>query len=139
MAYPPEFLDRLRAAVRVSEVVGRKWHLRRAGSEFVVNDNRSFSINDKKGIWKDFGNGGEKGGDVFDFLEAYDGLTFPAAVECVARLAGIPLPRNGNGEVNPRSAAPDSGHSLSGRNGEGEAPRRERGSTGRRIVVGHWD
>jgi len=138
--YPPDFLDRLRAAVRVSEVVGRKWRLRKAGVEFVVRDNPSFSVNDKKGIWKEFGNGGsEKAGDIFAFLQAYEGLGFVEAVQSIAQLAGLPLPddrpRNGNG--NGRGTDARSGNGGSG------VPGAERGRNrvvgGQRVVVGQWD
>lgn len=126
MRFPDDYLDRLRATVRVSEVVGRKWRLRRQGQELVVIDNPSFSVNDKKGMWKEFGNGGpEKGGDIFKFLQDYEGFTFVEAVKEISDLAGIPIPRDDSRAV--------------------RGPARSNGSTGTktesgvRVIVGQWD
>jgi hypothetical protein len=140
VTYPPDFLDRLRAAVRVSEIVGRKWRLRKAGAELVVADNPSFSINDKKQIWMEFGNGGNgKPGDIFAFLQTYDGFTFPEAVEEIARIAGIPIPggKPGNGHTNGAGASRGNGASAPRRGGE-DAGRNRQGSS-QRVVVGQWD
>src|SRR5918994_3547630 len=49
----------------------------------------SFTVNDEKGIFHCFGCGA--GGSVFDFLMRYDQLSFPEAVERVAKRYGITL------------------------------------------------
>lgn len=38
-----------------------------------------------------------KGGDIFDFVMAHDGLEFPKAVERIAEMAGIPISDGKNG------------------------------------------
>ena len=73
MAFDEKDLHDIRSRIKVSDVVGRKFKLRKQGSEFVVADNPSFTVSDSKGIWKDFGNGGsEKAGDIFDFLRVWN-------------------------------------------------------------------
>src|SRR5258708_518944 len=110
MGFEPDYLDRLRAAVRVSEVVGRKYRLRKAGGEFEAIENPSLKVNDKKQIWKDFSNG-EKGGDIFAWLEAEEGLSFIEAVESVAKIAGISLPgrSSDSGRANDSARTCDNG------------------------------
>ena len=55
MRFPPQFLDELRARLPVSEVVGRRVKLKKAGREwkglspFNKEKTPSFSVNDQKG------------------------------------------------------------------------------------------
>src|SRR5690349_18242531 len=97
MRYPPEFLDELRARLPVSEVVGRRVKLRKAGREwkglspFNKEKTPSFFVNDQKSMWFDFSSG--KNGNIFDFLMLTEGLTFPEAVERLAGEAGVALPK----------------------------------------------
>src|ERR1700689_843611 len=91
MRFEETFLDDLRAAVRVSEVAGRKFKIRREGREFVAVEDPSIHINDTKGKWFDHGSA-QEGGDVFSFLQAHEGLDFQKAVELVASIAGIAIP-----------------------------------------------
>src|SRR5262245_46724764 len=96
MRFPPQFLDELRARLPVSEVVGRRVRLRKAGREWKglspFNKERtpSFFVNDQKSMWFDFSSG--KNGNIFDFLMLTEGLSFPEAVERLAAQAGLPLP-----------------------------------------------
>src|SRR5258708_17094145 len=94
-SFEPDYLDRLRAAVRVSEVVGRKYHLRKVGGEFEAIENPSLKVNDKRQVWYDFGKG-QEGGSIFQWFEQQEGLSFIEAVEAVAKIAGIPLPHSGS-------------------------------------------
>ncbi|MBV8751819.1 MAG: DNA primase [Hyphomicrobiales bacterium] len=97
MAFPPQFLDELRARLPVSEVVGRRVKLRKAGREwkalspFNQEKTPSFTVNDQKGFFHDFSSG--KHGDIFDFVMETEGLTFPEAVERLAGMAGLPVPK----------------------------------------------
>jgi DNA primase len=97
MAFPPQFLDELRARLPVSEVVGRRVKLKRAGREwkalspFNQEKTPSFTVNDQKGFFHDFSSG--KHGDIFDFVMETEGLTFPEAVERLAGMAGLPVPK----------------------------------------------
>ncbi|MDC7786153.1 DNA primase [Rhodoplanes sp. TEM] len=98
MRFPPEFLDDLRARLPVSEVVSRRVKLKKAGREWKglspFNKERtpSFFVNDSKGMWFDFSSG--KNGNIFDFVMATEGLSFPEAVERLAGAAGLTLPRS---------------------------------------------
>ena len=97
MRFPPQFLDELRARLPVSEVVGRRVKLKKAGREWKglspFNKERtpSFTVNDQKGFFHDFSSG--KHGDIFGFVMETEGVTFPEAVERLAGLAGIPMPK----------------------------------------------
>src|SRR5260221_11146344 len=98
MAFPPGFLDELRARVSLSDVVGRKVSLkRRSGSEYAGlcpfhnEKTPSFTCNDKKGFFHCFGCG--EHGDAVGFVMKTEGLSFPESVEKLAREAGLPVPR----------------------------------------------
>src|ERR1019366_6770221 len=96
MKFPDAFLDELRARVPVSEIVGRRYKLRKQGAEFVAIEDKSITVNDKKHLWWDFGkgigNGKDQGGDIFSFLVDVEGLTFPEAVKTCASIAGLQIP-----------------------------------------------
>jgi len=97
MKFPPEFLDEIRARLPVSEVVAKRVKLRKSGREwaglspFNSEKTPSFFVNDQKGFFHDFSSG--KHGDVFAFLRETEGLSFPEAVERLAAMAGLPMPR----------------------------------------------
>lgn len=97
MSLPPHFLDELRDRVTVSSVIGRKYKLERKGREFLSlcpfhNDSKpSLSIVDDKGFYHCFACGAH--GDVFKFLMENEGLKFMEAVEQVAALAGMEVPK----------------------------------------------
>src|SRR6476659_6642410 len=97
MRFPPQFLDELRARLPVSEVVGRRVKLRKAGREwkglspFNQEKTPSFFVNDQKMAWFDFSSG--KNGSIFDFVMLTEGVSFPEAVERLAQMAGLPLPK----------------------------------------------
>src|SRR6516165_4059240 len=97
MKFPPEFLDEIRARLPVSEVAGKRVKLRKEGREwrglspFTSEKTPSFFVNDQKGFFHDFSSG--KHGDAFAFLMETEGVSFPEAVERLANMAGLPLPR----------------------------------------------
>ena len=96
MRFTPQFLDELRARLPVSEVVGKRVKLRKAGREwkglspFNKEKTPSFTVSDDKGFYHDFSSG--KHGNIFDFLMETEGVSFPEAVERLAEMAGVPLP-----------------------------------------------
>src|ERR1041385_7258685 len=98
MRFTPQFLDDLKARLPVSEVVGRRVKLRKAGREwkglspFNKEKTASFFVNDQKMAWFDFSSG--KNGNIFDFIMLTEGVNFPEAVERLASMAGVPLPRS---------------------------------------------
>jgi DNA primase len=97
MRFTPQFLDELKARLPVSEVVGKRVKLQRAGREFKglspFNKEKtpSFFVNDQKQAWFDFSSG--KNGSIFDFVMESEGVSFPEAVERLAQMAGVPLPK----------------------------------------------
>jgi DNA primase len=97
MRFSAQFLDELKARLPVSEVVGRRVKLRKAGREwkglspFNKEKTPSFFVNDQKMAWFDFSS--QKNGNIFDFLMLTEGLSFPEAVERLAQEAGMPLPK----------------------------------------------
>src|SRR5437588_12209501 len=106
MRFPPQFLDELRARLPVSEVVGRRVKLKKAGREwkglspFNKEKTPSSFVNDQKMAWFDFSSG--KNGSIFDFVMLTEGVTFPEAVERLAAEAGMSLP-----QVDPHEVARD--------------------------------
>jgi DNA primase len=96
MRFTPQFLEELRARLPVSEVVGRRVKLKKAGREwkglspFQQEKTPSFTVNDQKQFYHDFSTG--KHGNIFDFLMETEGVSFPEAVERLAAMAGLPLP-----------------------------------------------
>ena len=76
MRFTPQFLDDLRARLPVSEVVGRRVKLKKAGKEFKglspfhQEKTPSFTVNDQKGFYHDFSSG--KHGDIISFVMETD-------------------------------------------------------------------
>ena len=97
MRFTPEFLDEIKNRVNVSDVVGRRVRLKKEGREwrglspFNAEKTPSFFVNDAKMAWFDFSSG--RNGNIFDFVMATDGLSFPEAVEALAGEAGLDLPK----------------------------------------------
>jgi DNA primase len=97
MRFSPQFLEELRDRLPVSEVVGRRVKLKKAGREwrglspFNQEKTPSFFVNDQKQAWFDFSSG--KNGSIFDFIMLTEGIGFPEAVERLAAMAGVPLPK----------------------------------------------
>lgn len=79
----------------LSEIIGRHVKLTPTGAyqrglcPFHHEKTPSFHVNDQLGFYKCFGCG--EGGDVFTFLEKYEGMTFREALEYLAELTGVTL------------------------------------------------
>src|SRR5690349_4090061 len=103
MAFPPQFLDEIRARLSVSSVVGRRVKLIRRGREYVglspFSNERtpSFTVNDEKGFYHCFSTG--EHGDVFGFVMKTQNLSFPEAVERLAEEAGLEMPEQSPQQV----------------------------------------
>jgi len=97
MAVPPEFIEDLRQRVPLSDVVGRRVKLIRKGRRhsglcpFHAEKTPSFSVVDDDGFYHCFGCGVH--GDAISFLREMDGLEFVEAVERLAEMAGLAVPR----------------------------------------------
>ena len=96
MRFTPQFLEELRARLPVSEVVGKRVKLKKAGREwkglspFQQEKTPSFTVNDQKQFYHCFSTG--KHGNIFDFLMETEGVPFVEAVERCASMAGVPIP-----------------------------------------------
>jgi len=90
------WVERVRTAVDLVEVIGETVELRKAGASFKglcpfhQEKTPSFIVNPDRQVYHCFGCG--VGGDVFSFVMASDGVTFPEALRHLARRAGIALP-----------------------------------------------
>src|SRR5439155_1558409 len=90
-------IERLRDTVDVVELVGARTDLRRVGGNWMglcpFHDERtpSFSVSAEKKVFYCFGCG--ESGDAIKFVEATEGLDFPAAVEMLADRYGVELRR----------------------------------------------
>jgi DNA primase len=97
VAIPPAFLEELRGRVLLSDIVGRRLRLVRSGRDwkapcpFHAEKTPSFYVIDQKAFFHCFGCGAH--GDAVGFLMRHDGLAFPDAVEQLAGLAGMEIPR----------------------------------------------
>lgn len=97
MRFPPSFIERLRSHFLMSEVIGRRMPLKKHGREyqglcpFHNEKTPSFTVNDEKGFYHCFGCAAH--GDAIEFIRKYDRLSYPEAIETLAREAGIPMPK----------------------------------------------
>ena len=98
MAVPPEFIEDLRQRVPLSEIIGRRVKLIRKGRRFSglcpfhSEKTPSFSVVDDDGFYHCFGCGAH--GDAISFLREMDGLDFMEAVERLADMAGLAMPKS---------------------------------------------
>ena len=102
MAFIPEDkLLEIKDAASIEEVVGQYVKLTQKGRNlsglcpFHSETKPSFTVAPEKGIFHCFGCG--VGGNVFSFLMHYHRLSFPEAVQELARRYGIPVSRQGFG------------------------------------------
>jgi DNA primase len=97
MSFPAEFLEEIRTRLRVSEIVGKRLKLVRKGREYLGicpfhNDTKpSLSVVDEKNFYHCFACGAH--GDIITFTMEMEGLSFPEAVEKLAGLANLEVPR----------------------------------------------
>ncbi|MFT5284404.1 MAG: DNA primase catalytic core [Planctomycetota bacterium] len=63
----------------------------------------SFKVDPHSGFWKCYGACGV-GGDVFSFVQRYDGVTFGEALDSLAQQAGVELPKGWKGKHADESA-----------------------------------
>ena len=96
MSIPPRFLDDIRARLSLSDVIGKRIKITRAGREFKAccpfhqEKSPSFTINDAKQFYHCFGCGAH--GDVIGFTMQYENVSFIDAVENLAAQAGLQMP-----------------------------------------------
>jgi DNA primase len=97
-----DWVERVRAANDIVEVVGQVVQLRRVGRNwtglcpFHKEKTPSFSVNADRQFYHCFGC--KAGGDVFRFIQETEKVEFLEAVELLSRRVGIPVPERRAGE-----------------------------------------
>ena len=87
--------EEVRSRLDIEAVIGEYVQLKRAGrnwkglSPFSEEKTPSFIVSPEKGIWHDFSS--NQGGDLFSFIMQVEGMEFRAALEHLARKAGVDL------------------------------------------------
>jgi DNA primase len=98
MQFSSDFLSKIKNAVSVVEIVGRKVKLNNVGAQkfkglcpFHGEKSPSFFVNEDYKNYHCFGCG--VSGDAISFIMETTGAAFPEVVEELANLAGIPMPK----------------------------------------------
>ena len=100
--YSEAVIEDIKNRLPVSEVVSQYVKLTRKGDRywglcpFHHEKTPSFTVLDSGGFYKCFGCG--KGGSIFDFVMEMEHVSFPEAVEILAKRAGIELKEESEGE-----------------------------------------
>ncbi len=90
-------VERVKSAIDIIDEIGSRITLKRVGSNYQAlcpfhsEKSPSFYVSDSMQRYKCFGCG--ETGDVFTFLEKYDGMTFGEALRHLAEKAGVTLER----------------------------------------------
>lgn len=98
MALPIEFIERLKAANPIAEVMGSYITMKRTGRDFIClcpfhnEKTPSCHVHPDKEFFHCFGCGA--GGDVITFIMKYNNLDYWEAVKFLAERGGIPLPED---------------------------------------------
>jgi DNA primase len=96
MSIPPQFVDELRDRLSIASVIGGRVRLQKRGRDhlglcpFHKEKTPSFTVSEEKGFFHCFGCGAH--GDVVGFVMRSDNLSFPEAVERLAREVGLQVP-----------------------------------------------
>lgn len=104
----PDQVADIKARLDLAALIGERVPLKQRGRRFVAlcpfhsEKTPSFTVSPELGIFKCFGCGAS--GDAYTFLERYEGMTFPEALEFLADRVGIKLERR---SVDARLAAVD--------------------------------
>ena len=95
---PQDFIDDLIARADISEVIGRRVQLKKAGREYKAccpfHDEKtpSFTVSPGKGFYHCFGCGAH--GTAIGFLMEFDHMNFVDAIESLASTMGVDVPRD---------------------------------------------
>ena len=94
----PRFVEELRMRLSLADIVGKRVKLTSKGREhsglcpFHNEKTPSFNVNEDKGFYHCFGCGAH--GDMIKFVMDTEKMPFREAVEYLANLAGIHMPKN---------------------------------------------
>ncbi|MBA8755980.1 DNA primase [Wolbachia pipientis] len=93
-----DHIDIIKSKLLLSDIVGKKVRLIKRGDSFVGlcpfhnEKTPSFSVSNTKGLYYCFGCSAS--GDVFEFISQTEGLSFKEALEKLASVTGVELPKN---------------------------------------------
>lgn len=99
-------VEEIKSRLSIDDVVSQYLELKRSGrnfkglSPFSQEKTPSLMVSPEKQIWHDFSSG--KGGDMFSFVMELEGIDFKAALDLLARQAGVDLAQyrsKGSGEA----------------------------------------
>lgn len=94
---PQSFIDDLLDRADIVEVIDRRVRLKKSGRNYMAccpfheEKSPSFSVSQEKQFYHCFGCGAS--GNAIGFLMAYENLDFPRAVEALAQMQGVEVPR----------------------------------------------
>jgi len=96
------FLEDLKNHIDIVEIVRKYAELKKSGKNYMCRSpfrnerTPSFCVSPDKQFWYDFGT--SEGGDVISFLEKIENFSFPEAVEHLADMAGMEVPKIKKGD-----------------------------------------
>ena len=96
MKFSQDFIDKVRESIDIVEYIQKFIQLKKRGKNFLGlcpfhnEKTPSFNVSQDKQLYYCFGCG--KGGSIFNFIEEYEKIPFPEAVELIANRCGIPIP-----------------------------------------------
>jgi DNA primase len=98
MPFPDSFVEEVRRTADIARYISEHVQLKKMGASykglcpFHQEKTPSFNVNPDRGAFHCFGCG--VGGDVFKFAMLHEKVSFPEAIELVARRFGISVPEN---------------------------------------------
>ena len=113
---PQHFIDDLLSRVDIVDVVSSRIELKRAGNNhkaccpFHGEKTPSFTVSQNKQFYHCFGCGAN--GSAIGFLMEYDGLHFVDAIETLAEIVGVEVPREQTGSRHNNQQAPQDNRGL---------------------------
>ncbi len=98
MSFDQNFIEKVLTATRLEELIASSVSLKEKGGRlwgccpFPDHNEKtaSFSVNPDRQLYYCFGC--KRGGNAFQYLQSYNGYTFPESVEYLAKLASIEIP-----------------------------------------------
>ena len=113
MRFGQDFIEKVREANDIGEIIGQYTELKGTGARLMgrcpfpdhSDKSPSFSVTEDQQLF--FCYGCKKGGNLFTFLELFNGMNFPEAVEYLARRANIALPEPEAGARKPGGVSSD--------------------------------
>jgi DNA primase len=96
MAFPDSFVEEVRRVADIVRVISEHVALRKMGTSwkglcpFHQEKSPSFNVRQEPAVFHCFGCG--EGGDVFKFVMLRERVSFPEAIEMLARRFGVPVP-----------------------------------------------